>query len=752
MKAREKHLGILEARLIVVCLSLLLPVSRLLSQWSNDPTINTPVSVAPADQTEPVVISDGEGGVIIVWSDFRHALREIYAQRLDAMGIPRWQENGVVVASSDGTPLNPVVVSDGSGGCIIAWWKYGSMSTLSDIYAQRVTNLGIPLWQRHGLVVSSKPMWELKPAIASDLRGGAIITWYTNVANYHLNDIYAQRIDSVGVLQWSADAVPICVADNDQSSPIVVSDGIGGAIIAWNDQRDNMEDAFAQRVDNDGRVQWTIDGVPVATGPGSEGAGSVVSDGDGGAIITWYTSPFRYAQRVNGAGIRQWTEEGVLVTDQDGGSATTTSDGRGGAVLLTTSFSIPLLAQRISPMGELLWGPDGISVTSMSDPNGPPHGVSDGNGGLFAVWAIYVEPFEYDVYAQRVDSLGQLMWGEAGVPISLANLSQSGSKVALDWGDGCIVAWVDKRRGVDLDIYAQHVAGDGTLTHTPSQVDLASPDDGAIVTTDTLSIVWQPSLPFVERYWLEGATDSLFAVPFVDSLITDTVRTIGFLEHDQRYWWRVRARNSYGWGQFSEVRNFFVYQEIPAAPALLDPPDGAIGIPTTPTLVWNSSVGSENYLLQVSDTSDFSTLVVDEENIDSTSYPVELGNNLTYYWRVSATNDLGTSDWSEVWSFTTLATSVDDQATIPTEFSLNQNYPNPFNPSTTIKYGLPQKAHVKLEIFNILGQSVAVLADDEEEPGYDSVNFESSRLASGLYLYRIRAGDFVETKKLIVLR
>ena len=150
---------------------------------------------------------------------------------------------------------------------------------------------------------------------------------------------------------------------------------------------------------------------------------------------------------------------------------------------------------------------------------------------------------------------------------------------------------------------------------------------------------------------------------------------------------------------------------------------------------------------------DFSQLLVDEDSIRGTSSDVTgLSNNTTYYWRVSATNDLGTSDWSEVWSFTTLVTGVLEDHSIPTEFTVSQNYPNPFNPSTAIRYGLPEKAQVRLEVFNLLGQLVSLLVDGEREAGWHEAVLQNHSLASGLYIYRLSAGDFVQSKKLVLLR
>jgi hypothetical protein len=93
-----------------------------------------------------------------------------------------------------------------------------------------------------------------------------------------------------------------------------------------------------------------------------------------------------------------------------------------------------------------------------------------------------------------------------------------------------------------------------------------------------------------------------------------------------------------------------------------------------------------------------------------------------------------------------------EQGSMPNAFALHQNYPNPFNPSTTLRYDVPTPSHVTLRVYNVLGQVVATLVDEQQQPGYKSIEFTTGRIASGVYYYRLVAGSFVATKQMVVVK
>lgn len=116
------------------------------------------------------------------------------------------------------------------------------------------------------------------------------------------------------------------------------------------------------------------------------------------------------------------------------------------------------------------------------------------------------------------------------------------------------------------------------------------------------------------------------------------------------------------------------------------------------------------------------------------------------------TNMDGRYDESERLESTTTSGSMEDQPDRPEEFGLEQNYPNPFNAETTIQYSLPEETHVELAVYDILGRRVATLADERQEAGYHEVNFDASELSTGTYIYEIRAGEFSQSKQLLLVK
>ncbi|MFN0158370.1 MAG: hypothetical protein ACKVRP_09910 [Bacteroidota bacterium] len=454
-------------------LPMVVPFS-VLSQWSDDTALNTPVCVQPNDQQLPVIATDGQGGAIIVWSDKRSGLTnpDIYAQRIDANGIPLWSLNGIPICTDLSAQFSPEVILDQSGGAFIVWLDERDGS--ADIYAQRVNASGIPQWETNGVAVVTTNGSQSDHVITTDDEGGIIAVWQDTRTD--AGDIYVQRLNTAGVVLWGLNGMPVCNASGKQSEPTVAADGANGIVVAWTDERTGDADVFAQRLDSSGLPLWTSNGVGVVTIPEAHILPTIISDGNYGAIIAWddwrSTDQQIYTQRLDSIGTPLWQMNGRYISDLVGNQLKTTmiSDGQGGAIFAYQGNflgdGIDIYAERIDGNGEALWDSNGVLVTPF-DPNQTGlNMIADGERGVIVAWADVRNVPGWDVYAQRLDSSGAVLWDSTGVPVATAENFQAFNLMVSDDNGGAIVVWQDNRNGLEEDVYAQRVAANGA---TPNE-------------------------------------------------------------------------------------------------------------------------------------------------------------------------------------------------------------------------------------------------------------------------------------------
>ena len=331
------------------------------------------------------IISDGAGGAIVVWQDNRSGSNaDVYARRVTASGTASWTPDGVAICSLSSNQYSPRIATDAAGGAIIAWTDY--RSGITDIYAQRVGGAGNVLWAPNGVAVCTATDAQDYPQVTSDAAGGAIVVWSDGRSGVNL-DIFAQRLDPTGLPRWAADGITVCVAAGSQTLYTIAADGFGGAILGWLDLRAVSYDIYAQRVNGSGVALWTGDGVPVCTVPSSEYNVVAVSDDLGGATLAWTDnrgpSGDIYAQRVSAAGAIQWAANGVplCAAANSQGYVGLASDGFGNAVAAWEDWrqgsATSVYMQRIEGRYGA-WGHPEPTVASVAD-------VSQDQGGRVAV-------------------------------------------------------------------------------------------------------------------------------------------------------------------------------------------------------------------------------------------------------------------------------------------------------------------------------------------------------------------------------
>ena len=204
---------------------------------------------------------------------------------------------------------------------------------------------------------------------------------------------------------------------------------------------------------------------------------------------------------------------------------------------------------------------------------------------------------------------------------------------------------------------------------------------------------------------------------------------------------------------------------IPTKVRLAWPPQIGYNISLNVALKWYSSPSSILYRLQISTNEQFDSVgIFFDQTLGDTILQVNLlKENTQHFWRVSAYNEYGWSFWSMTHRFRTTSTvDNDNEENQELNFELSQNYPNPFNPSTKISWQSPVGSWQTLKVYDVLGNEVATLVDEYKPAGTYEVEFNSvgtrhassnkNMLASGIYFYQLKAGNYIDTKKMILLR
>lgn len=458
------------------------------------------------------VVPDGAGGVFVVFDVIVSGNQDLYAQRLDARGERLWGESGVVLCAQPNSQIGLAAVPDDSGGVLVVWRDSRTAGNGSDLYAQRVSASGTPLWAPDGIAVNARTGEQTDARAVSDGAGGMIVAWVDTRSG--TADIYAQRVRADGSLAWNPNGSALCTAADDQFYPAIATDGAGGAVVAWADRRGGIDyDLYARRVNANGSAQWTANGVAVCTATGFQIRPALVHSPGAGTLVVWEdqrtgaNTADIYAQRLSSSGAPQWAANGIALCAASGGQdfPEAVEDGLGGALVTWRNYlsqSGQLQVQRVSVGGQALWGACGVTVCARGASQYAKL-VADGEGGAFLAW-FDDRDGQDDVYAQHVDASGVPRWTADGVAVCRTAGDQVVPMPASDGRGGVIVAWSDLS-GTGLDLL-QRVDRHGFVGAPEPRVasvrDVANDEGGRVKLSWDASYLDPHPSRTVARYWI----------------------------------------------------------------------------------------------------------------------------------------------------------------------------------------------------------------------------------------------------------
>jgi hypothetical protein len=640
-----------------------------------------------------------------------------------------WVSGGVLVSTGSGN-RDPKITTDEARGAIIAWCD------VTRTYVQRVGFTGDCRWAAGGVLLSPT---GIDPQIVPDGAGGAVIAWRDTRSGD--SDIYAQKVDSSGTFLWMSGGVPICTAEGDQESFRMTGDGYGGAIITWEDRRDEDVHIYAQKVETGGNLLWAGDGVRVDTGLESVYAPDIDSDDNGGAYITWATLDSAttelldrniYLTRIDQDGSHAWNPPvGTCVSGPcsvgwpsiECWFPRLTRDGSGGAIVAWSdprcdeaSFAFCIVyAQKVNAAGAVCWQENGAQVGGFYTEDiqlGP-----DGLGGAFITWRdmnnIWLIP---GLLAQRIDGEGANVWDSA-VKVSAAYRAPGSSAVSAS------------------DYYMN--VGEAGRLYVAFERELYLDED----------LLWRTDI-FANRLDREGLIWTSSGLP---------VCMVGGDQSDPRI-------TSAGDGS-----SITVWEDPRDSGSIYAQLLNAWGEPPIATLLESCSfefdgegVVLEWVLSKAGDAMRFFVLRAEGDGgaFEEIPDPVIERNGMTFAF-TDGTCEPGTVYRYRVEVEDETARRLlfeSDPVTIPSmQLMLHQNYPNPFNPITTIRYYLPEPGLVVLEIYDAAGRDIVELVNEYQAKGphevyWDGRNANGDFAVSGVYFSRLKAGKKAASGKIVMIR
>lgn len=488
--------------IILLCLSffLLTSISNNSINVKGWESTATPVCTADEDQTWNYIAQTSDGGVVITWVDYRDLDWDVYAQKFDSRGNPQWTLNGVQVSTISGLQTYCRPISDGAGGAIIVFRDYSTGPT--DLYAQRIDTTGSKLWGIDGVVVCNADDDQASYDLCSDGVGGLIVAFDDEREAVGQHDIYAQRLNQNGVALWGDNGTIVCNATGQQRFPEIVTDLSGGAHISWTDRRagsaDSDRDIYVQRLNSTGVPQWVDNGINICNLPNEQGYTQMIGDIFGDAIIAWVDA------RVD------------------------------------PSYDIYI--QKVSKSGSIMWDTNGVAVCTENSHQSSFSICSDNSDGAIVAWRDYRDGGS-DVYAQRINVIGTPLWTPNGTAVCTAEGNQYSVQMVADGDFGAIIIWSDERSPSEVAIYTQRIQSDssvlwganGTIIDPFPNEDKLFPNL-AYINTGAAVITWEDTrnsgnLDIWAQYYLDSTIPTCTS-PQDFSCLQDSTATFNWILYD----------------------------------------------------------------------------------------------------------------------------------------------------------------------------------------------------------------------------
>ncbi|RCK75842.1 MAG: Cell surface protein [Ignavibacteriae bacterium] len=719
------------------------------------------IRTGPDIQYNPSVAFDGTN-YFVVWEEGKQLspYYQIHAARITPEGTVI-DTQSIPLTSGDFAHFNPCIAFDGSNYLVV--WNDGRHGV--DIYGVRVSTSGIVIDTNEIPICTNFPSEEFNPEISFN-GTNYLVVWETGWPDY---DIYGTRVSTSGVV-LDTNGIMICSAIGSQWKPSVTNDG-DNFFIAWNDGRTDNLDIYGARL-SAGGILIDTNALPLRTNSLVDERNPSIVFGDTSYLLLWdHSTPPDYYEDVYGIRVS-----------------------RNGSVLDVDNFCISSIKAVIESWEPAVtFGDTNFLVVFEQYQDNNPIGIKGVRVSLDGVILdsslinIYSSDASYPSVASNDTNYLVVFedWSEGEANIKGAILDKNGSvydvwdicyvngwqqRPAVIFGDtNYFVVWHDTR-GLSSDIYGARVDQNGNVLDyngIPIYNESGSDKNPALSFDGTnYMVVWEHK---GDIYGCRVSQNAEVLDPdgfIISSATSNQVKpAIAFDGNNYLVVWQDNRNNE----------NDIYAARVTPDGLVLD--TNGIAICTAINSQENPSIifDGKNYIITWEDYRDNQTIsniygacvstdgtILEEVPIikkDSSTFSPALARGygdkilLVYDSWTEVHNNIEYNAYRVWGKFDPLVVEVKEISTqTPTTYNLYQNYPNPFNPITKIQFSIPKTSYVTLKVYNTIGQEVIMLVNEEKSPGTYEVALDASNLPSGVYFYRLKADNFVDTKKLLLIR
>jgi hypothetical protein len=709
-------------------------------------TESIPVYPGYSSQLNPRVAAAADGNFIVVWEDYRMGTSDLYVQKFDIAGNTLWDNDGMLLVSAAQDQKNPRIEPDASGGCYVVWddARAGGHPEI-DIYMQHVSAAGNLSWEVDGRAVALIPGETFAPLI-KPTADHLFVSWGDGRTGSI--GIYFQTYDLAGNQLLTDNGVQVYWGLSGDAEALRVVPNGEYIYVIWKDTRyahfgDQIK---VQKIDSGGNIHFEENGISVVASHSGTRQDKIqaIAHHNGGLVLSWTEQPsefvLAYTQAIDADGNPLWGDQGLRTSTNDlwyGQDNPHVSYDGNGAYMVgwdETDMTSPdliwprnLRAQKVVN-GQRVWDDEGVLLAYQTDNDLADHHLQSVVGSYF-VWLRS----DNEIYVKLLDEDGNVAdgWDDYGNLVCVESSTRTAVKSIMT-PEGLLVTWQDRRNGTS-GIYGQLVSEEGDMLWQENGIPLADYDNDQ-------SII---SLVYDQGY---------FYLTWRDARINPSLQDVGMQKFDMN--------GNPLWGDPSP---YVVTNDIEQN----SPSMTVIG--NRLLVTWENIYGEagSNIHSQIVDIQSGNTLwnpdgiiLCDAEKRQYSSTVVPFTNGFGFAaWRDGRSS--GKEDIIGIFAqkVDTNFINVSDDTLVPlSHLQLRGNYPNPFNPETKISFDMLRNDHVSLRIYNVRGQLVRTMIDNEflERGSHFAVwkgtDNNNKAVGSGVYFYQLQGENSNQVRKMLLLK